>query len=102
LHARPYATAFIVRGPLVSTLFEHRPSELLDARLVVFNRWTNAVHAGSLHKDARQHWDEYRDDVMIALSRSPTEGVTFALSSLKGVRLAWDLAHSLDLGDDYL
>lgn len=83
-------------------LSEHRPSELLDARLVVFNRWPNAIHAGTLHEVAGDHWDEYREVVVVALSKRPAEAVSFALSSLKDVRTAWDWAHSLGLDDDRL
>ncbi len=81
-------------------LSEHRPSELIDAQLVVLGRWPTAAHAGTLYQTAGESWDEYREEVMGTLSRRPPEVVSFALSWLQDVRLAWGLAHSLGLVDD--
>ncbi len=81
-------------------LAEHRPSELIDAQLVVLGRWPTAVHAGTLYRTVGESWDEYREKVMGALSPRPSEAVSLALSSLQDVRLAWELAHALGLGDD--
>ena len=83
-------------------LSEHRPSELIDAQLVVLGRWPTAAHAGTLHQTSGESWDEYREVVMVTLSRRPREAVSFALSSLQDVRLAWELAHALGLRDDRL
>jgi hypothetical protein len=81
-------------------LSEHRPSELIDAQVVVLRRWPTAAHAGTLYQSAGEAWDEYREEVMGLLSRRPSEAVTFALASLQDVRLAWELAHALGLSDD--
>jgi hypothetical protein len=83
-------------------LAEHRPSELLDARVRVFRKWPVAVHADALYVAAGSGWDDYRDEVAAALADRPADAVTFALSSLKDAPLAWDLAHSLSLDDDRL
>jgi hypothetical protein len=42
----------------------------------------------------------HRDDVMGRLAASPPDAVLFALLSLKDVRYAWQLAHSLGLNDN--
>lgn len=81
-------------------LAEHRPGELLDARLRVFRRWPTALHARGLHDAAGDDWTSYYDEVLAALSTSPAEAVGFTLSSLGDIRLAWSLAHSLSLNDD--
>jgi hypothetical protein len=83
-------------------LAEHRPGELIDAQLVVLGRWPTAAHAGSLYHSVGESWDEYREEVMSTLSPRPSEAVSFALSSLQDVRLAWELAHALGLSDDRL
>ena len=83
-------------------LSEHRPSELIDAQLVVLGRWPTAAHAGTLFESAGESWDEYREGVMGTLSRRPSEAVSFALTSLQDVRLAWNLALALGLSDDRL
>ncbi|HSN42964.1 MAG TPA: hypothetical protein VLR88_02780, partial [Propionibacteriaceae bacterium] len=85
-------------------LAEHRPDEELDACLDVFRRWPTAGHAGGLHAAAgpQCQWPAYRDDVMAVLTPHPREAVTFALNGLKDVRLAWELANSLDLDDWHL
>lgn len=78
-------------------LAEHRPDELLVARLEVFRRWPSATHAGELYRAAGAQWDDYRAGVMATLESCPREAVSFALHSLKDVELAWNLAHSLGL-----
>lgn len=77
----------------------HRPDEELAARLEVFHRWPTSMHAGALHKLRGPAWPELRAEVMDALEGNPREAVGFALYSLGEVSLAWELAHSLDLGD---
>ncbi|MDQ6849692.1 MAG: hypothetical protein M3070_06890 [Actinomycetota bacterium] len=81
-------------------LAEHRPSELLAARLEVFRRWPSSSTAARLHRDAGGAWPQYRDEVMARLAASPRDAVLFALLSLKDVQYAWELAHSLGLHDD--
>ena len=83
-------------------LAQHRPGELLDARLSVFRRWPTAGHAQALYEIVGDRWDEYRDEVLSMLSSRPEEVVRFAHSSLGDVRLAWSLAHALSLNDDYV
>ncbi len=83
-------------------LAQHRPGELLDARLTVFRRWPTALHARELHDAAGEVWSDYYDEVLAALSARPVEVVSFVLSSLGDIRLAWTLAHTLSLSDDRL
>jgi hypothetical protein len=78
-------------------LAEHRPAELLPARLEVFRRWPSSSTAAHLYQDAGQSWPSYRDEVVPALAAHPREAVLFALLTLKEVQLAWKLAHSLGL-----
>ena len=77
----------------------HRPDEELATRLEVFHRWPMSIHADALLKLLGSAWPEVRDEVMDALESSPREAVRFALHSLGEVSIAWELAHSLDLGD---
>jgi hypothetical protein len=79
----------------------HRPDEVLDARLLVFRRWPSASTAARLHKAAGRAWPDFQDDVMATLAASPSDAVLFALLTLKDVRFAWDLAHSLALDSDH-
>jgi len=81
-------------------LAEHRPGELLGARVEVFRRWPTSSTAAKLYGDAGGAWPGYREEVMERLAASPRDAVLFALNSLKDVELAWDLAHSLVLEDD--
>ena len=81
-------------------LAEHRPAELLAARLAVFRRWPSSSTAAHLYHDAGPSWPSYRDEVVAALAASPRDAVLFALLTLKEVQLAWDLAHSLGLDSD--
>jgi tetratricopeptide (TPR) repeat protein len=81
-------------------LAEHRPVELLAARLEVFRRWPSSSTAACLYRDAGQAWPQHRDEVMERLADSPRDAVVFVLGSLKDVRYAWELAHSLALDDD--
>jgi tetratricopeptide (TPR) repeat protein len=78
-------------------LAEHRPDEVLAARLAVFRRWPSSNSAGQLLGAAGTGWDEYRDEVMTTLAAQPREAVEFALGPLADVSLAWSLAHSLAL-----
>jgi tetratricopeptide (TPR) repeat protein len=80
-------------------LAERRPGELLAARLEVFRRWPSASTAEQLYRDAGEAWPRHCDEVMERLAASPRDAVLFALS-LKDVRYAWELAHSLVLDDD--
>jgi hypothetical protein len=81
-------------------LAEHRPAELLPARLEVFRRWPSSSTAAYLYQDAGPSWLSYRDEVVATLAASPRDAVLFALLTLKEVQLAWDLAHSLGLNHD--
>lgn len=83
-----------------SLLAEHRPSELLAARLDVFRRWPSSSTAAHLHRDAGGDWARYGDEVIKRLAASPRDAVLFALLSLEDVSYAWDLAHGLALDDD--
>lgn len=80
-------------------LTEHRPDELLDARLLVFRRWPDSGHAAQLHAAAGQDWPTYRDEVMAALRSRPRDNVLFAFDALNDLELAWSLAHELALDD---
>jgi hypothetical protein len=81
-------------------LAEHRPVDLVAARLEVFRRWPSSSTASYLHRDAGQGWPQYRDEVMDRLAAGPREAVLFALLSLEDLPLAWELAHCLGLDDD--
>ena len=81
-------------------LAEHRPDQLLAARVEVFRRWPTSSTAASLYRDAGEAWPEHREEVMSRLSGSPRDAVLFALDPLKEVELAWELAHSLTLEAD--
>lgn len=81
-------------------LAEHRPVELLAARLEVFRRWPSSSTAAHLYRDAGEGWPQHCDEVMDRLAVSPRDAVLFALLSLKDVHYAWQLAHSLALDDD--
>ncbi|MCY7297770.1 MAG: hypothetical protein LH616_00985, partial [Ilumatobacteraceae bacterium] len=80
-------------------LAEHRPDELVAARLEVFRRWPSSTSAGRLHTAAGTSWPTCHDEVFATLALRPRDAVLFALSSLKQVQVAWDLAHSLELHD---
>lgn len=81
-------------------LAEHRPDELLQARLTVFRRWPDATHAARLHRAAGEAWPQMRREVMSALAADPREAVNFALTTLEDPTLAWRLAHDLVPSDD--
>ena len=78
-------------------LEEHRPDEVLAARLRVFRHWPSAVTAANLHKATGAAWPEHRDEVMAALADNPSDIVTLVLGTLNDVEWAWRLAHSLAL-----
>ncbi|MEW2481716.1 DUF6880 family protein [Mycobacterium sp. NPDC049093] len=80
-------------------LAEHRPDELLDARVAIFRRWPSSSTAGSLYRDATGAWSAYEGEVMERLTSHPRDAVLFAQNSLKDVPLAWNLAHTLGLDD---
>ena len=80
-------------------LAEHRPGEELAARLAVFDRWPTATHADGVQSAAGEAWPDHRAHVMDLLNQRPREAVSFALHTLDDVRLAWELAHSLDLDE---
>lgn len=82
-------------------LDEHRPAESLEARLLVFRRWTSATTAARLHKAAGKEWADHRDEVVATLAASPSDAVLFALLTLKDVEFAWKLAHSLALDSEH-
>jgi hypothetical protein len=81
-------------------LAEHRPAELLPARLEVFRRWPSSSTAAYLYQDAGPSWPSYRDEVVATLAASPRDAVLFALLTLKEVQFAWKLAFSLGLDSD--
>ncbi|MEJ7647740.1 MAG: DUF6880 family protein [Nakamurella sp.] len=81
-------------------LEDHRPDDVLPARLRVFRGWPSAATAGALHQAAGATWPEYSGEVMDALTTDPCEVVRFALQTLKEPELAWTLAHSLGLDGD--
>jgi len=66
-------------------LAEHRPVELLAARLEVFRRWPSSSTAARLYRDASEGWPQHRDEVMGRLAASPRDAVLFALLSLNDV-----------------
>jgi len=73
-------------------LAEHRPAELLDARLTVLRQWPSATTAAHLYRDAGPAWPQHRDEVLSLLAARPYDAVTFALLTLEDVPLAWELA----------
>ena len=81
-------------------LAQHRPAELQTACVEVFRRWPTATTAAHLHKAAGSAWTEHHDSVIATLATRPEQAVTFALATLKDPRLAWELAHRLNLDDD--
>jgi hypothetical protein len=81
-------------------LAAHRPTELLDARHEVFRRWPSSSTAAALHHTAGARWPGYAEEATARLAASPRDAVLFVLMTLKDVRSAWDLAHSLGLEDN--
>ena len=81
-------------------LAQHRPAELLTARLEVFRRWPSSTTAANLHDDAGAEWTTYRDEVAATLAASPRDAVLFTLRTLDDVHSAWELAHTLGLDAD--
>ena len=81
-------------------LAEHRPDELLDARLLVFRRWPSSTTAAHLHQATGPGWSNHRDEVLATLAASPDDAVLFALFTLNDVHLAWNYARSLGLETD--
>lgn len=67
----------------------------------MFRRWPSSTTAARLHKAADTAWPDYRDEVVATLAASPSDAVLFALSTLKDVQFAWNLAHSLILDNDH-
>lgn len=80
-------------------LEEHRPDEVLDARLAVFRKWPSDSTAAALHRRAGADWEVHRDEVMATLGGRPRDAVLFALFTLDDPAQAWELAHSLELTD---
>jgi hypothetical protein len=81
-------------------LAEHRPAELLDARVTVFDRWPSSGTAAHLYAAAGQDWPDHHDAVLERLGDSPRDAVLFALLTLQDIALAWHLAHNLGLRDN--
>ncbi len=81
-------------------LARHRPADLLGARMTTFRRWPSSSTAAQVYGDAGSAWPELRDEIMAALAARPYDAVMFALLTLKDIRLAWELAHSLTLEED--
>ena len=82
-------------------LEEHRPTEVLHARLTVFRKWPSSTSAARLHKAAGNAWPDFRDEVVATLAASPSDAVLFALLTLKEPQFAWNLAHTLHLESDH-
>jgi hypothetical protein len=80
-------------------LARHRPDAEIAARLEVFRRWPSSSTAQTLRRAAGPAWQDYRDEVLDTLARSPRDAVIFALHHLDDVELAWTLAHNLVLTD---
>ncbi len=80
-------------------LAAHAPGELVDARLLVFERWPLSTTAARLREVAGARWSGLEDEVLRRLESRPREAVLFALLELGNVRLAWDLAELLVLDD---
>lgn len=83
-------------------LEEHRPAEVLGARLDVFRRWPSSTTAARVHEAAGPSWPDYRDEVLATLAVRPSDAVLFALLTLTDVQLAWKLGHSLALDSDHI
>jgi len=81
-------------------LGQHRPNEVMAARLELFRWWPSSGTAAHLYREAGDEWPRYRDEVMQRLTASPRDAVLFAMLSLKDAPLAWELANSLALDDD--
>lgn len=81
-------------------LAEHRPAELLNARLTVFRKWPSSSTATRLHALAAEAWPSLAAEVTDTLSGHPAEAVTFTLDTVRDPRLAWQLAHDLNLTND--
>jgi hypothetical protein len=81
-------------------LAQHRPDDVLTARLDVFRWWPSSTTAAGVHHAAGGAWPRYRDDVLATLADKPADAVLFAVVSLNDPDLAWELAHRLDLDDD--
>jgi hypothetical protein len=79
---------------------QHRPGEFPEARLLTFRRWPSSTTAARLHDAAGPTWPAHREEVLAVLASRPADAVLFALLTLTDARLAWDLAHSLELDDD--
>jgi tetratricopeptide (TPR) repeat protein len=80
-------------------LAEHRPDELLDARIEVFRRWPSSSTAGQLYRDARDRWPDFEHEVDERLAARPRDAVLFTQLTLKDIPVAWRLAHGLGLED---
>lgn len=81
-------------------LADHRPDELLAARVAVFRRWPSSSTAGQLYRDAGVAWPDYEGEVTERLGERPRDAVLFAQLYLKDIPYAWSLARSLGLDDD--
>ncbi len=82
-------------------LEQHRPGELLEARMLVFRRWPSSTSAAHLYKAAGRAWPDFRDEIVTTLAASPSDAVLFALLTLKDAQFAWNLAGSLGLDSDH-
>lgn len=80
----------------------HRFSELLDARIRMFELWPTESNASALHKAAGTKWDELQDQVLTTLAQSPSAYIGFLLRTLSDVQRAWIEAQRLGLKDEYL
>ncbi|GAA1520817.1 tetratricopeptide (TPR) repeat protein [Agromyces terreus] len=83
-------------------LGEHRPTELIEARRYVFDRWPNGETAANLYSAVGADWPSIEPDIMSKLATNPSGAVSFALHTLHDPQRAWDLAHELDVESDRL
>jgi hypothetical protein len=66
--------------PASGLLEQHRPTEALDPRLIVFRRWPSSTTAARLHKAVCKSWSDYHDEVVATLAASPVVNSASAIS----------------------
>lgn len=75
----------------------HRPDALPEAARTIFRRWPDDETGARLVEVVGP---EAAGEVQVLLEAHPAELVRFQLGTLRDVRLAWQTAHRLHLGDD--
>ena len=75
----------------------HRPNALPEAARTIFRRWPDDETGARLVEVVGP---EAAGEVQVLLEAHPAELVRFQLGTLRDVRLAWQTAHRLHLGDD--